>query len=168
MSVVLAGAAAVFLIYAAFHDLAVRTIPNWVPVLLLALGAGIRLLSHDLLPALGVAFALFLLLLLIWSAGLMGGGDVKLWAASALLIPPSWQAEFIFVANVMLLGGGLAILYLLLSLVVRRPAASCAGTHLRRVFRTELWRISRRAPLPYACAIAGGTLAVLLPHTLHL
>ncbi len=167
MSILLAGVAVVSLVYAALHDLAVRTVPNWVSALLLVFGAGIRLIDHDLLHALGAALVLFLMLFVIWVAGLMGGGDVKLWAASALLIPPSWRAEFMFVANVMLLGGGLAILYLLLSVVVRRPAASCAGSYPRRFLRAELWRIRRRAPLPYACAIAGGTLAVLLPQILQ-
>lgn len=167
MSVLLAGAAVVLLIYAALHDIAVRTVPNWVSGLLLLLGAGIRVSGHDLLPALGAALILFLLLFVIWAAGLMGGGDVKLWAASALLIPPSWRAEFMFVANVMLLGGGLAVLYLLLSLAVRRPVVSRSGSYPGRFLRAELWRIRRRAPLPYACAIAGGTLAVLLPHILQ-
>ena len=167
VSVLLAGGAAALLIYAAFHDLAVRTVPNWVSALLLVLGASIRMLDHDLLPALGAGIVLFLLLFVIWAAGLMGGGDVKLWAASALLVPPSWRMEFMFLANVMLLGGGLAVLYLLLSLVVRRPAASRAGSYPRRFLRAELWRIRRRAPLPYACAIAGGSLAVLLPHILQ-
>ena len=168
MTVLLSCAAAALLIYAALHDIAVRTVPNWVSGLLLLFGAGLRLFDHDLLPALGAALIVFVLLFLIWAAGLMGGGDVKLWAASALLIPPSWRMELLFMANVMLLGGGLAILYLLLSLIVRRPAASRAGSYARRFLRTECWRIKRRAPLPYACAIAGGTLAVLLPHTLQL
>ncbi len=73
MSMLLAGAAAVLLIYAALHDIAVRTVPNWVSGLLLLLGAGIRVSSHDLLPALGAALILFLLLFIIWAAGLMGG-----------------------------------------------------------------------------------------------
>lgn len=168
MTVLLASAAAALLIYASLHDLAVRTVPNWVSGLLLLCGAGLRLFGHDLLPALGAALILFVLLFTIWAAGLMGGGDVKLWAASVLLIPPAWRSELLFMANVMLIGGVLAVLYLLLSLVIRRPAASRAGSYPRRFFRAECWRIRRRAPLPYACAIAGGALAVLLPHNLQL
>lgn len=163
----LAGFAALLLLYAALHDIAVRTVPNWVSAILLLSGTGLRLLDHNLLPALGAALILFVLLFVIWTAGLMGGGDVKLWAAAALLIPPSWQAELMFVADVMLLGGLLAIFYLLLSLVVRRPTASRSGSYPSRFLRAELWRIRRRAPLPYACAIAGGALAVLLPHSLQ-
>ncbi len=167
MSILSVSIAALLLIYAALHDLAVRTVPNWISALLLVLGASARGFDHDLLPALGAALVLFFLLFAIWAAGLMGGGDVKLWAASALLIPPSWRMELMFFANVVLLGGGLAIMYLLLSLVVRPPASPRADGYPRRFLRAELWRIRRRAPLPYACAIAGGTLAVLLPQILQ-
>ncbi|MDE1905535.1 MAG: prepilin peptidase [Rhodospirillales bacterium] len=166
MSILLACAAFALLVFAGLHDLAVRTVPNYAAVLLVLIGTTLRILDHNLLPALLYALVMFLFLAAIWVAGLMGGGDVKLWAASVLLIPPTISIESAFLVDVLLLGGALAILYLLLSLAVRKPAASRAGSHFQRFVRVERWRIKRRAPLPYACAIAGGTFAVLLPQIL--
>ncbi len=166
MIVLMTCAAFALLLLAGLHDLAVRTVPNSVSLVLLLIGATLRLLDQTLFLALAAALVMFLLLFAVWLAGLMGGGDVKLWAASVLLIPPSVTLEFTFFANVLLLGGALAVLYLLLSLAVSKPVASRAGSHFRRFLRAELWRIKRRAPLPYACAIAGGAFTVLLPQIL--
>jgi prepilin peptidase CpaA len=151
------------LIYAALHDLAVRTVPNWVPAVLLLLGVCLRLADHSLLDAAIVSVASFAVLFIIWLLGAMGGGDVKLWAATALLIPPLLQPELAFVLRVVVLGGLLAVCYLLLSITIPKPKASRDGGCFRRVLRTEAWRIGRRAPLPYACAIAGGAIANFFP-----
>jgi len=155
--------AALLLVYAALHDIAARTVPNWLPLCLAALGCGARLADHSLLAGAMVALVTFGVLFGLWLAGAMGGGDVKLWAATALMIPPFLRPQLGFLFNVLLLGGALAILYLLLRVCVPRPRASRRGTLLRRIVRAEAWRIGRRAPLPYACAIAGGALATLLP-----
>ena len=160
---VFATLAAVLLVYAALHDIAARTVPNWLPLCLLMLGCGARLAAHSLLAGVAVTLVTFVVLFGLWLGGAMGGGDVKLWAATALLIPPLLQPELGFLLRVLLLGGALAILYLLLRVCVPRPRASRQGGLLRRVARVEAWRIGRRAPLPYACAIAGGALASLLP-----
>ena len=163
----LAILAAALLVYAALHDLAVRTVPNWLPLALVAVGLCSRLFDHSLVPALAVAAVAFVLLFIIWLAGLMGGGDVKLWAAAVLLVPPALHPQLFFFADVVLLGGALALLYLVLSLVVPRKVPPRAGGRLQRFWRAELWRIGRRAPLPYAFAIAGGAIAALLPHQLQ-
>lgn len=162
--VLLAVPAAGLLGYAALHDLAVRTVPNWLPALVLLLGVCARLLDHSLLPGAIVAAIAFTALFCIWMAGLMGGGDVKLWAATVLLVPPGWQPQFSFFINVVLAGGLLALLYLGLSMVVPRPRAGARGNRLRRFLRAEQWRIGRRGPVPYACAIFAGAVVALLPH----
>ncbi|HEY1856527.1 A24 family peptidase [Acidocella sp.] len=154
---------AALLIYAALHDVAVRTVPNWLPLCLLLLGCGARLVDHSLLAGAAVALVTFVVLFGAWLGGVMGGGDVKLWVATALLIPPLLQPELAFLCRVLLFGGVLAALYLALRRLVPRPRASRQGGLLRRIIRAEAWRIGRRAPLPYACAIAGGALATLLP-----
>jgi prepilin peptidase CpaA len=152
------------LVYAALHDLAVRTVPNWLSAVVLALGVCARLADHSLLAGLGAAMVAFIILFGIWVAGAMGGGDVKLWAATVLLVPPCWRPQLMFFLDVVMFGGLLAIIYLALSLFVPKPRASRAGSHASRFLRAELWRIGRRGPLPYACAISGGALFVLLPH----
>ena len=164
MSAGLAVFAIVLLVYAALHDLAVRTIPNWLPLLLLVVGVCARLLDHSLMAGMLAAVVVFALLFGLWLGGGMGGGDVKLWAASVLLVPPVWRSELFFFLHVVMFRGMLAILYLLLSFFVRRPRASRGGGYLRRFWRVERWRIGRRRALPYACAIAAGTIAALLPN----
>lgn len=160
-------AAAALLVFAAIHDIGFRTVPNWLPVALCALGALARLADHSLLAGLAVAACSFAVLVGFWLTGSIGGGDVKLWSATALLIPPSVTPELLFFARVILIGGVLALIYLALGRLVRRPPASRSGSLLRRALRVEAWRIRRRAPLPYACAIAAGALTTLLPFSLQ-
>ena len=160
--------AAALLLYAALHDLAARTVPNWLPMALLAVGLPLRLLDHSLLPGLLVALGTFVVLFSAWLAGAMGGGDVKLWAAATVLVPPLLPRELAFFLAVLVGGGLLAIIYLLLGALAPKPAASRrraarSGSRLARIARAERWRIGRRAPLPYACAIAAGALLTLLP-----
>lgn len=159
----LCSLATLLLVYAALHDFAARTVPNWLPLSLLSLGAILRLIDHSFIPGAAICLATFFVLFIIWMFGGMGGGDVKLWAATALLIPPTLEPELTFVFRVVVLGGILAVLYLGLCLIVSKPRASRAGGVLHRIMRVEAWRISRRAPLPYAFAIAGGAISTLLP-----
>lgn len=164
---ILAIVAAGLLAYAALHDLAVRTVPNWLPLAVLALGFCLRLSGHSLLAGLLAAAVAFAVLFVLWILGGMGGGDVKLWAATVLLIPPQLIPELNFFLRVIFIGGGLALLYLALGLFIRKPRASRRGSFLRRVLRVEAWRIGRRGPLPYACAIAGGAIVTFLPLSLQ-
>jgi prepilin peptidase CpaA len=162
------------LIYAALHDLAARTVPNWLSVALLVIGLCARLADHSLLGGITVCAVTFVILFVIWSLGAMGGGDVKLWAASVLLIPPLLQPELAFFLRVITFGGVLALIYITLGRLLprRRPGAGGGGPArraglARRALRAEIWRIGRRAPLPYACAIAGGAIVTLLPLSLQ-
>jgi prepilin peptidase CpaA len=167
MSAVLSVPAAALLVYAALHDLAARTVPNWLPLALLGIGVALRLIDHSLLLGLMACLLTFLLLFGIWVLGAVGGGDVKLWAAAALLVPPTLQPEALFFLRTVVLGGGLALLYLGLCFVVPKPRAprqqAARPGFIRRVLRAEAWRIGRRAPLPYAFAISGSALMTLLP-----
>jgi prepilin peptidase CpaA len=171
LSFVLSCGAAIVLVWAALHDLAARTVPNPLPLALLAIGFCARVMDHALLASLAVAALTFAGLFGIWLAGAIGGGDVKLWSASVMLVPAHWQIEFTCFTRILLAGGVLALLYLTLRLVVAKPGAMSGGRPpvrplAARVLRAEAWRISRKAPLPYACAIAGGTLVTLLPASL--
>ncbi len=164
----LSCAAVLLLVWAALHDLAARTVPNGLPLGLLAIGSCARVIDHSLLPSLGVASGVFALLFAFWAKGAIGGGDVKLWSASVVLLPAYPQVEFSCFTRVLLAGGVLALTYLALRRVVKRPRAARSGGQppgglLTRILRAEAWRISRKAPLPYAFAIAGGTIVTLLP-----
>ena len=151
---------------AAWTDLATRTIPDSVAIAAALVG----LLSRGLagVPAvalsIGIGIGLFLLLALLCLRGLLGGGDVKLVAATALGLSPlaTWQ----FLTATALFGGVLAVLHLLLRHSfrgdpLRRPPPRGSAL-LRRLLAAERWRIARRGPLPYGIAIAcGGIWAVL-------
>ncbi len=154
------------LVYAALHDFAARTVPNWLPVCVLILGILWRILDHSLLAGLVVSAVTFAILFAVWLLNGIGGGDAKLWPATALLIPPHWQPELNFFLRVFLIGGALALVYLALWVFLPKrrsaPATRTVGL-VRRVLRAEAWRIARRGPLPYAFAISGGAIITLLP-----
>jgi prepilin peptidase CpaA len=162
-SCLLTTAAIGLLVWAALHDLAARTVPNILSLGVLVLGLLLRAMDHSLLFSLAAALMCFVLLFSIWLAGLLGGGDVKLWSATVLLIPPHLQVELSFFYRVLLGGGVLAILYISLRYIIHPPRSLRPRNLLGRALRAEAWRISRRAPLPYAFAISAGAILTLLP-----
>ena len=158
------------LLLAAMHDIATRTVPNGVSVLLALGGLGSRIVDGKLAIGLGMAAAVFIVAAAFWRRGWMGGADVKLLGASALLVSPAHV--FPFIAATAIAGSLLAALYLAVGYCARsgRPSGSKQPTKVRtprstglfaRVTRAELWRIRRGGPLPYACAIAAGFLFIL-------
>jgi prepilin peptidase CpaA len=149
----------VLLIGAALHDVAVRTVPNCIPAALAVIGIAARLISGDVLISLAVAAAVFLVVALLWLRGYMGGADAKLLAAVALIAPPGRVLDVLLM--IALSGGALAVFYLLMSRLVRRPAAGRRHTFVARLAKAERWRLSRRGPLPYAIAIASGSMISL-------
>ncbi|MEJ0015830.1 MAG: prepilin peptidase [Acetobacteraceae bacterium] len=144
------------LLVASWHDIAARTIPNGL-VLLLAVTAAMTAAWGGFLPgSLLSAAGVFGLAAICWRCGWMGGGDVKLLGAAALALPPS--SVLTFLAAMAIAGALLAIVYLIAR--TRLSAAAPLRSHrlLPRIIRAERWRISRGGPLPYACAIGAGFL----------
>jgi prepilin peptidase CpaA len=148
------------LLMAALHDLAARTVPNWMAGVLAVLGLALRAVAGGLLAGLCAGVVVFVLAAICWRRGWMGGGDVKLLAASAVVVPPSLVLSFI--AAVAICGGVLAVAYLIAGRLVAAPRTARPRTLLARALRVERWRIHRGGPLPYACAIAAGGLFILL------
>ena len=149
-------AATVLLITAALHDLAFRTVPNWLSATVFGVGVVAAGFDHRLLYSLTSAVVLFVGAALCWRRGLMGGGDVKLLAASAALLPVGSWGEFLLL--VALCGGFLALIYLVLQRLIRTPSRAKPWSFLGRILKAERWRVARRGPLPYASAIAAGAL----------
>lgn len=153
---------------AACCDVAARIIPNSVPAILLAVGVGATAMTDagTLWSSLGAGLAVFLALAIIGGAAL-GGGDVKLAAASAVLLGAGRTLDFLLLTT--LVGGVLATGYLIARAVLRRrPASPCpapAGSRARRrwavVLAAERRRIRRGAGLPYGVAIASAALMML-------
>jgi prepilin peptidase CpaA len=165
LPVILQTTGAAIVVYAALHDIAARTVPNKAPAFLIAFGLTLRLLTHTFLPGLGWASAIFVLGVICWWRGWLGGGDVKLLPAGALLLPPVLCP--LFLGAVALAGGVLAVVYWTLGKIAQRrppPSFRLATQHRtlwRRALNAERWRLVRGIPLPYATAIAAGFLFTL-------
>ena len=156
--VVFCSAAALSL--AALHDIVARTIPNRLCLAIACAGLAARALADELLPGLLAGSLVFLLGWAAWRCRMMGGGDVKLLAACALLVPPAAAPGLILA--VAMAGGVLALAYLGLRPLVPVPAPARPAPLLARARRAEAWRIRRRGPLPYGVAIVLGTFFTLL------
>ncbi|WP_372624091.1 prepilin peptidase [Falsiroseomonas sp.] len=144
---------------AAWCDLATRTIPDRLSVALLALGIGSRLLEGPAAAASSAAVALLVGLgfLFLHARGMIGGGDVKLIAALAAGTAPAEVPALLFAIGIA--GGVLAIAYLAMSRVMPKTSLRPHAVLPLRIAALEAHRIVRRGPMPYALAIATGTVA---------
>ena len=156
-ALVLAGA---LLVAATLWDVALRTIPNILCASLAILALGLRGADHEIAEGLIAGLVVFILAFGCWSRGWLGGGDVKLLAATALLVPPGGVPSLL--AAIAITGGGLAILYLAMSWVLPTPQGQRPVRTVARLLRMERWRIRRRHSLPYAFAITAGAFITLL------
>jgi len=148
------------LVTAGLHDGMTRTIPNWIPTCILVTGVILRYWQGNLISGLCIAALLLTISVVLWLRRFIGGGDMKLIPAVALALPPS-EALY-FVLSVAIAGGVLAVLYLVLSFLVRRPDPGPRYGFVARIRKAEAWRMHRRGPLPYALAIAGGALPIFI------
>jgi prepilin peptidase CpaA len=148
------------LLFATLHDIGFRTIPDWVPATLAADGIMLRLLDHRVPAGLACALVVFVLAAFCWRRGWLGGGDVKLLGATALLMPPYLVPNYILA--VAFAGGGLALVYLLLERFVPVLRPRHPASLLWRILIVECRRIRRRTSLPYATAISLAALLILV------
>lgn len=157
--------------FAAWRDIATRTIPDSISIAIIAVGVVARM--FDGWQALGislfVAAIVFVCLIPLQTRGLLGGADLKLLTALAVGLSPA--GTYHLVIAVMLLGAALAAVYMALRvLVIRFAPAPGPVSHFRdrgtaiRVATIETWRIRKGAPLPYGIAIAAGAVFVGLGH----
>jgi prepilin peptidase CpaA len=138
-------------VVAVAEDLLRRRISNWIPIT--AFVAGVGLLAFDrgwrgALSALGGALGGFLVFLVFYLLGGMGGGDVKLMAGlGALLGAENVLAAALWTAAC---GGMLAMFCL-------------AVSALRRLWTKPSGESGAVRTIPYAPAIAVGSWLALLP-----
>ena len=151
------------LLYVAVIDIATRLIHNEICLTLALLGIG----SHFAGPAhiaellIGVA-VLFLLLLVVYARGWMGGGDVKLLVALAIGLPLAGMVQLLTVTA--MAGAVLALMHLMMRSLPHPRTAPAGSPLLLRVYAVERWRNVRHAPLPYGAAIACGGIWTFLSH----
>ncbi|SDH10399.1 prepilin peptidase CpaA [Bradyrhizobium sp. Rc2d] len=149
------------LLYVATIDVATRLIRNEFCLALALLGIVAQLNSPiGLAQSLTTAAILFLLLLILYTRGWMGGGDVKLLVALTVGLPPSGVMQLLTVT--VLAGGVLALVHLMMRHLPYPRLAPAGSSLARRVYAIERWRHLRHAPLPYGVAIAcGGIWSIL-------
>ncbi|MBB2203315.1 A24 family peptidase [Gluconacetobacter tumulisoli] len=152
---------AIVLAAASMHDVATRTVSNRLVLMLAILSGVISVATGHILEGLLSGLMIFSLAVLCWWRGWMGGGDVKLLGAVGLALRTG-QILPLLVA-VALAGGILACIYLVArACVANRLSLARPRSLFGRVWRIERWRLHRGCPLPYVCAIAAGSLFVLL------
>ena len=134
------------LAWAAWRDVATRTIPNGVSLAIAILGLALRAAEGwpALLASLAVGIVLAVLLILLHARGALGGGDVKLLIALVIGLPPldSWNLVIVTA----LVGGVLACLYLVLQYALDRSAALQSNGPRTPVHLASLARASCRRP----------------------
>ena len=136
-----------------FFDVTRFIIPNWLVgslLLLYPVAVFISPLPVDWQMALVGMLGTFALGYLIFAIRAMGGGDVKLIIVLSLWVGLENLASFGF--NFALLGGGFAILLLLVRKIL--PYITPQKIKLPRILRD-------RQPVPYGVAIAGAFLLML-------
>jgi prepilin peptidase CpaA len=149
------------LLYVATIDVATRIIPNQICLALVLLGIASQLSSPmQVAESLIAAAILFLLLLVVYQRGWMGGGDVKLLVALAVGLPVTGVVQLLVATS--LAGGVLALVHVVMRLLPSPRLAPAGSSLLRRVYAVERWRHLRHAPLPYGVAIACGGIWTIL------
>jgi prepilin peptidase CpaA len=148
---------------AVFTDVRTRRIPNWLTFGLAGVAFAVHALDgwSALAASLAVFAAIFLLGLFLFSAGIMGGGDVKLVAAAGAAFGYPDAASFVIYT--MLAGGILALAvsaFQRRTLSVVRSSLALSSTLLMRLPIQK--EPGRKAKLPYAIAIAAGSGVLIL------
>ena len=145
----------ILLLYVAMMDIATRLIRNEICLALALLGIARQMgTPMQVAESLIAAAILFLLLLVIYTRGWIGGGDVKLLVALAIGLPLMGVMQLLTITA--LAGGGLALVHLMMRLLPYPKLAPAGSSLVRRVYTIERWRNLRHAPLPYGVAIACG------------
>jgi prepilin peptidase CpaA len=149
------------LVYVAIIDIATRSIRNEICLTLALLGIVAQFASPmQVVESLVAATILFLLLLVIYQRGGIGGGDVKLMVALAIGLPLMGVIRFLTITTIA--GGVLALVHLMMRLLPYPKLVPAGSSLVRRVYTVERWRHVRRAPLPYGVAIACGGIWTVL------
>ena len=147
---------AALLVAAALHDVLARTLPDGLAGAVAVSGLFVQALQGDLFISLPAAFAVYVFGALCWHRGWLGGADVRLMAAAALLVPPSMVLSML--SATALAGGVVGLVFWAARRRIPIVHDAKPPGLLARAVRVERWRLRRGGPLPYAVAIACGAL----------
>ena len=149
------------LVYAAISDLARFEIPNWLSIFLvlafLALALGLGMAWSELAARAAAGALLFAVGAVLFALGALGGGDVKLLAASAIWV--GWPDFIPYLVAVALFGGFISIFLVLLRALWGRFGNT--GNVSTQALSQASWWHRLMAPtqgVPYGVAICLGGL----------
>jgi prepilin peptidase CpaA len=169
----------VALFAAALVDLRHRIVPNRLVLVIATCGVGRRLWSapgliwFDLLAAASIVIVLGLLAHHEW----IGGGDVKLIGAVALLFPLSDVGALLL--SIAVAGGLMSCAYLAMRATVtkiQKPQFCSADAQkntqdtmwgFEHLLRGERMRIAAGEPMPYALAVLGGVIYLIVSEAIQ-
>lgn len=141
------------LFVSAIWDLSLRKVPNYFSLFFLFFSFPLQIFFSFSYLSFIYSLVIFLVGLMVWRHGFVGAADVKLIASFSLLLPPHRVSDFL--VYMCLSGGILAFFYLILARFLHAPKPSNRTTSFPvRLYRVAKWRLLRRAPFPYAVAIA--------------
>ena len=152
----------------AVADVRTRRIPNWLVLALLIAGLTERAVlfgTTGFLTGLAVGAAVIAAGTLAFSLQLIGGGDVKLFAAAAATL--GYPAAIPFLLLTLICGGVLAVVY---SAVRGRLGATFANVRAAAVplmFGLRPARPANGLAMPYALAIFAGALCTTAVNAAH-
>jgi prepilin peptidase CpaA len=154
LAALLALALPALVIVAAVKDVTSFTIPNWISLALACAFAPAALTAGLALPQVGlhlaVGFGALLFGMVLFALRWIGGGDAKLFAASALWLGLAGLPTFLLATAVA--GGALSLLVLWMRKPVFRPMVLLGPSWAARLAEPK-------EGIPYGVAIAVGALA---------
>lgn len=163
---VLLAFAVLILTLAAVQDLRSRIVPNGFVISIALAGLLLGALTRPFSLWINIVIALLIVVVCGALAHLdtLGGGDIKLMAATTLLVAPSDIGGLLIA--VALAGGVLSVVYLALRLALKRWPPRIRSHHRQnmivRWWRLERVRIADSRSIPYAVAISGGSISYII------
>ena len=145
----------VCMLFATFYDIFTMTIPNKITLILIAAFAicaplaGISLATA--LWSIGLSFVVLIIGFGLFSAGIMGGGDVKLLAASTLWFGTAFTVPYLLYASI--LGGVLTLGILLLRRLPVLPLFAMKFSWIERLH-------DKKQGVPYGAALGPAAIIV--------
>jgi prepilin peptidase CpaA len=151
---------------AAFTDVRTRKIPNAIPAAVALFGLSLHAFGgwRDFGLSVAVGLAVLAVGTIPFGLGLLGGGDVKLLAACACVFGLPYVLPLL--AYTAILGGVLALCVAAFTGELRAILARVGGRVAPALVPGGVTTPPTRTRLPYAVAIAGGVIWLLLGDTL--
>jgi prepilin peptidase CpaA len=151
---------------AAVTDVRTRKIPNAIPIAVAVFGLALNAFGgwRDLGSAAAAGAIVLLVGTIPFGLGLIGGGDVKLLAACASVFGLSYVLAFLVYTA--LIGGVFALCFAAATGQFRSILTGATRKVVPALLPGTVAAAPSRTRLPYAVAIAGGTIWLLLGDTL--